>query len=89
MNRIYTDWIEANQSWVEPDARLRTSRLGPIETDRVGERLRNLGLLGAPDEDSDERTAAALAAFQAARGLDASGRADAETLRALVAAHGS
>lgn len=55
----------------------------------MGERLRNLGLLGAPDEDSDERTAAALAAFQAARGLDASGRADAETLRALVAAHGS
>lgn len=53
-------------------------------------RLRNLGYdVGPADGQLDGRTRAALAAFQAARGLQVTGTADAATRDELVAQHGS
>lgn len=55
----------------------------------VQARLRSLGLYhGAADGELNEATRAALAAFQAAQGLDATGEPDDATRAALVAAYG-
>jgi N-acetylmuramoyl-L-alanine amidase len=69
---------------------LRLSGLDPVEaTSGVQQRLDNLGFPCPPTGELDERTRAALADFQRAFDLDATGEPDQKTRDKLVQVHGS
>lgn len=99
-----TDGEGRIEQWLLPDAKscelrlangeechtIELRALGPADLPAGQEaRLKNLGFLGSGADDNADAFTAALSAFQRANGLNPSGLADALTVNALVAKHGS